>query len=167
MQSGAHSSAEQEALPESVCAALVSSSEELSQSERWVPRRRGPVLAIVPRFMSALTRISLSRRKSDPVAYAQACGTSLKCLAYFPADLRLAIILDLSLSAPETLEDLLGLEIPHEYAPARYNVLHSLGVFARHGLIEEVFTQERVAEISKLVGDARAPMRKSVKEEQK
>lgn len=143
------------ALPESVCSALVSSAEELAQSEKWVPRRRGPVISIIPRLMGAVARFGLARAQGDAAAYQRACGTALRAMAYFPADLRLAMLLQISISSPDTLDDLITLDLPAEYAPARYNLLHSLGVFARHGLIEEVFTQERVEQISMLVEETR------------
>lgn len=143
------------ALPESVCSALVSSAEELSQSESWVPRRRGPVIAIIPRLMGSIARFGLARAHGDAAAYRRACGTALRAMAYFPADLRLAMLLEISIASPDTLDDLITIDLPAEYAPARYNLLHSLGVFARHGLIEEVFTQERVDQISMLVEEAR------------
>lgn len=141
-------------LPETIANALVTASDEVSGRERWVPRRRSEVIGTIPRLMAV---VMAARRRFDPDSRSGRLirQSSLRVLAYVPADLRLTCLLDLSLRNPLALDDLMSGEVSREYEIYRYNILSTLGVFARHGLIEEVFTRERVDTVGKAVDRVR------------
>lgn len=148
-------------LPETIAKALISASEEISGSEKWVPRRRSEVILAIPRLMSIIVG---ARRSFDPASRSGRIirESSLRVMAYFPADLRLTCLLDLAVRNPLALDDLMVGEVGPNYQVYRYNILSSLGVFARHGLIEEVFTKDRVAAVGAIIDRNR----RSRKEEQ-
>ncbi|MFG6083437.1 hypothetical protein ACEUZ9_004697 [Paracoccus litorisediminis] len=141
-------------LPETIAKALISASEEISGTEVWVPRRRSEVMSAIPRLMAI---VMASRKRFDPTSRSGRIirESSLRVMAYFPADLRLTCLLDLAVRNPLALDDLMSGEIGPTYQVYRYNILSSLGVFARHGLVEEVFTRERVTDVGRIVDRAR------------
>ncbi|MCW3782567.1 hypothetical protein OM960_13325 [Defluviimonas sp. CAU 1641] len=142
------------ALPETVVSALIGASDEIAASETWVAPRRGGVSGAVPRIMSVIMASNAMLRR-DTAARSFVRSSCLRVLAYLPADLRLSALIDLANRNPEALDDIFSGSIPEEYEIFRFNILASLGVFARHGLIEEVFTRDRIEAVGKAVGDVK------------
>ena len=141
-------------LPATIANALATASEEISEGERWVPRRRSDMIVSIPRLMAI---IMASRTRIEPGSTSSKIirQTCLKLIAYLPADLRLVSMMELSLRNPMALDDLMTGTVGPQYEVYRYNLLTSLGIFARHGLVEEVFTKDRVARVSRVVDRAR------------
>lgn len=154
------------ALPETVVTALISASDEVGQHETWTAPRRGGATAVVPRIISI---ISASRNTigSDSKMGLFVRQNTLRILAYLPADLRLSALIDLASRNPEALDDIICGKINPSFESYRYNIISSLGVFARHGLVEEVFTQERVERVSGIMGDLRRPPRLAAQQREK
>jgi hypothetical protein len=141
------------ALSETVVAALISASEELSTRETWVASRRSGASAMVPRVMSVIMSSQKMLRRNNPVRiYVR--QNVLKILAYLPSDLRLGALIDMAGRNPDALDDIFTGEVSEDYEIYKFNVISSLGVFARHGLVEEVFTQSRINEVGQSVRDS-------------
>ncbi len=137
------------ALSETVVSALISASDEISAKETWAASRRSGASALVPRIMGLIIIAPRMLRRDHSVRiYIR--QNVLKVLAYLPADLRLGSLIDMAGRNPEALDDIFSGHIAEDYEIYRYNVISSLGIFARHGLVEEVFTAERI----KTVGDS-------------
>ncbi|MBW3243609.1 hypothetical protein KUV57_13125 [Epibacterium sp. DP7N7-1] len=142
------------ALPETVVTALISASDEIAQRETWAAPRRGGAAAAVPRIISIIMAAQGMLRPSSSVrAYVR--QNSLRVLAYLPADLRLGALIDMASRNPEALDDLFSGKISKEFDVYRYNVISTLSVFARHGLIEEVFTRENIEAVGQSVQSVR------------
>ena len=141
------------ALSETVVSALISASEELSTRETWATTRRSGASAMVPRVMSIIMSAQHMLRRDNPVRiYVR--QNVLKILAYLPADLRLGALIDMAGRNPDALDDIFTGKVSEEFEIYKYNVISSLGVFARHGLVEEVFTQSRIKDVSNSVRDS-------------
>lgn len=144
----------EDALPETVVTALISASEEISERETWVAPRRGGAAAIVPRLISiVMAAQGMIRPTSSLRSYVR--QHSLRVLAYLPADMRLGALIDMASRNPEALDDIFAGQISEEFEVYRFNVISTLGVFARHGLIEEVFTRENIEAVGRSVQDVR------------
>lgn len=142
------------ALPETVVTALISASDEISQRETWAAPRRGGAAAAVPRIISiVMAAQGMIRPGSSVRTYVR--QNSLRVLAYLPADLRLGALIDMASRNPEALDDIFSGKISQEFEVYRYNVISTLGVFARHGLVEEVFTRENIEAVGQSVQDVR------------
>lgn len=141
-------------ISETIAIALMTASEEISGSEQWVPRRRSEIVSAIPRLM---TIVMAARRKfsAESRSARMIRQSSLRVLAYLPADLRLNCLMDLAVRNPLALDDLLTGPIAPNYEVYRYNIFSSLGIFARHGLVEEVFTKERVDVVGQIVERSR------------
>lgn len=133
-------------LPETVVDSIVTASQEISERETWVPRNHGLIPALVPRLVSLM--VSSSRRLNPEGNPARLVRQNiLRVLAYLEADIRITLLLDLARRAPGVVDDLFAGDIEPAYEPYRYNLFTTLGVFARHGLIREVFTPSRIATV--------------------
>lgn len=141
-------------LTKNVLAALLHTGDELEKSEGWAESASSsqPYAARIASLMIASsvsashgTRISLPVRVS-----------AIKALAYMPARHRIATILEVSCSRPDVLNALFDGPLTPEAEACRYNVVRSLGVFARNGLAQEVFTVERTKRASELISSIRA-----------
>ena len=143
-----------EAMPDTIVRALTSASREVATTETWVPRRSGAMSGIVSRLVAVLHGGLLGRTgpRTQPIR-----EQSLRLLAYMPAELRLAAIMNVVRTRPESIDDMLCGKIRPEYMIYRYNILSSLGVFARHGLVEEVFTRDRMQAVGSIIGRRRQP----------
>lgn len=140
----------EERLPPTVASALVTASQEISASEKWVPARRGALGSTVPRLMSVIFAINAMVGPDRP-ARRKIRETSLRLLAYLPADLRFGAILEVAVRDPDVLDDLLSGSISSDHEVYRYNIFLALGVFARHGLVEEVFSMDRLDRVGRIV----------------
>ena len=138
------------ALPETVIAALIGASDELSEVESWTASRRSGANGAMRRIMSVI----VSSQNMIP-AHTRVRGgirqQVLRILAYLPADLRLSCLIDLATRDPDALDDLFAGRIAPEYERFRFNIICSLGAFARHGLVEEVFTNERIQAVGEIM----------------
>lgn len=145
-------------LPETVVDSILTASQEIAERETWVPRNHGLIPALVPRLVSLM--ISSSRRLDPEGRSARLVRQNiLRVLAYLEADIRITLLLDLARRAPGVIDDLFAGDIEEAYEPYRYNLFTTLGVFARHGLIREVFTPSRIATVRDAMtrsGQARA-----------
>lgn len=142
------------ALPETVVTALISASDELTQRETWAAPRRGGAAAAVPRMISVIMSAQrMIRRGSSARTFVR--QHSLRVMAYLPADMRLSALIEMASRNPEALDDIFSGQISPEFEVYRYNVISSLGVFARHGLVEEVFTRDRIEAVGASVRNVR------------
>ncbi len=138
------------ALSETVVSALISASDEISAKETWAASRLSGASALVPRIIGLIvTAPKMLRRDHSARIYIR--QNILKVLAYLPADLRLGCLIDMAGRNPEALDDIFSGHIAEDYEIYRYNVISSLGIFARHGLVEEVFTAERIRAVGQSV----------------
>ncbi|WP_411840052.1 hypothetical protein [Paracoccus sp. ME4] len=134
------------ALPETVVTALISASDEVSRNESWTAPRRGGASAVVPRVMSVIAAAQAGLRDGPARSFVR--QNSLRILAYLPADLRLSALIEMASKHPEAIDDLFTGKITKPFEVYRYNIISSLGVFARHGLVEEVFTRDRIERVT-------------------
>lgn len=134
---------QQAELPTSVLDALYETGSELSEREPWVASRRSGAISIVPRVATLMAGVG-GKTNPDSIMGSAIRSSALNILAYLPADLRLAALIDLAARNPASVDLLFSGHVSRATAVQRFNVLSSLGVFARHGLVEEVFTSERV-----------------------
>ncbi len=138
-------------LPETIESAVVNASREIAASEPWAQVRRRAAGAALPALLSTVSAAGalLPRESVHRKILRQ---TALKIFAYLPADLRLMSFIDLAARDPAALDDLFTGDVADKYMPYRYNLLSTLGVFARHGLVEEVFTADRVRHVGRVMG---------------
>lgn len=142
------------ALPETVVTALISASDEISERETWVASRRSGAAAAVPRIISiVMAAQGMLRRDSSVRGYVR--QNTLRVMAYLPADLRLGALVHLASSNPEALDDIFSGPISKDFEIYRFNVISTLGCFARHGLVEEVFSRENIEEVGRAVQTVR------------
>lgn len=134
--------------------ALVTASEEISEAEAWVPPFTEKSVSTIPRLMAVIFAASQILKPSGK-ARRLLRAKSVMILAYLPADLRLSAIISIARRDSDALDDLFTGPIPSSHEIYRYNLLSSLGVFARHGLVEEVFTQDRIREVGGVVDGVR------------
>lgn len=133
-------------LPETVVDSILTASQEIGERETWVPKNHGLIPALVPRLITLM--VSASRRLDPEGAPARLVRqNTLRVMAYLEADIRITLLLDLARRAPGVVDDLFAGDIDDAYEPYRYNLFTTLGVFARHGLIREVFTPSRIATV--------------------
>lgn len=134
------------ALPETVVTALISASDEVSRNESWTAPRRGGASAVVPRVMTVIAAAQVGLRDGATRNFVR--QNALRILAYLPADLRLSALIEMATKHPEAIDDLFTGNISKPFEVYRFNIITSLGVFARHGLVEEVFTRDRIERVT-------------------
>lgn len=141
-------------LPEDIIDALVSAAQEVNAIETWLPPRQGVIARVVPRAIRLLNAalIYLPEKLIERRTIRQ---NVLHMLAYTRADIRLMTIFDIALNSPEALHDLISGPIDPEYAPHRYNLVTTLGIFARHGLISGIANPKRIDRAERAIEKAR------------
>ncbi len=146
-------------LPDDVIDALISAAREVGARETWLPASQGILVRIVPRAIRILhaAALTLPEKKFERRTIRQ---NTLRVLAYARADIRLGALFELAVEAPEALRDLLGGDVDQEYEPYRYNMIVTLGIFARHGLVHGVTRPDRMKRVSHAMNRAR-DMRKN------
>lgn len=144
-----------DSLPEPVANAIMSTVSHLRRKEAWVPPTRSAVMLGMPRLIGiALNSASLLDPES---AAAQSVRQGvLRILAYLSADIRVVALIRIATENPRALDDILVGRIDSDHRPYRYNIMTSLGIFARHGLMNEVMTEERVDRVSNSLERVRA-----------
>jgi hypothetical protein len=146
-----------DSLPEPVANAIMTTAGYLRRKEAWVPPVRGAVMLGMPRLIGiAVASVS----DLDPEsASAQAVRQGiLRILAYLSADIRVMVLIRIASQDPKALDDVLTGKIDQDHRAYRYNVMTSLGVFARHGLINEVMTSDRVERVTNSLERVRAKL---------
>lgn len=141
----------------SIVDAILSASEEISTRETWAPRGRGVFPVLAPRLISLMINGVRRLDPNGPPAMTVRQNV-IRIMAYMDPDLRIAMLLDLSARKPEVVDDLFSGKVDGNFEIYRYNLFSTLGIFARHGLVREVFTQERlgtVRDAMSKVSDAR------------
>lgn len=139
--------------PLTVTRAIIQASEWLKSQEHWVVR--GQVADLGDRLQSATS-----------LAYQIGVGTRvgkmppkmrrdlLFILAYLPADIRIGFLISMSERDPEALEALLRAPYDPKAEPALHNIVSTIGGLARHGILSDIFTQERMDRVERIVRDA-------------
>jgi hypothetical protein len=130
----------------SVVASIVSASEEIAARETWSPRGRGVFPVLAPRLVALVTHASRSL-DPDGLAARTVRQNALRLMAYMDADLRIAMLLDLAARRQAVIDDLFCGPVDEAFEIYRYNLFSSLGIFARHGLVREVFTEDRLGQV--------------------
>jgi hypothetical protein len=75
-------------------------------------------------------------------------------LAYLPADIRIGFLISMSDRDPDALEALLAAPYDPKAEPALHNIVSTIGGLARHGILSDIFTQERMDRVERVVLDA-------------
>ncbi len=139
--------------PMTVTRAIIQASEWLKSQEHWVVR--GQVADLGDRLQSATS-----------LAYQIGVGTRVRqmppkmrrdllfILAYLPADIRIGFLISMSDRDPDALEALLAAPYDPKAEPALHNIVSTIGGLARHGILSDIFTQERMDRVERVVRDA-------------
>lgn len=151
-------------LPDDVVDALVSTAREADLMETWVPKRQGIILRVVPRALRLLS-VAISSLPESVMERKTIRQNTLHILSYARADIRLKTLFDMGINTPEILHDLLSGDIDPEYVPHRYNIITSLGIFARHGLINGITSPERVIRADRAMRRSKQFHKADMKEE--
>lgn len=157
--------ADQRELPDEIVDAILSAARETETRETWLPENRGVFLRVMPRLVGVAHRATRTLPE-DAAARKMIRQNTLRILAYTRPDLRLATLMDLALRDPETLRDLMCFRIDGEYEPYRYNIITSLGIFSRHGLLKAVTTPDRIERVSGAFMRARSMRSSSTNKEE-
>lgn len=147
--------------PMNVTRAIIQASEWLKTQEHWVVR--GQVADLGDRLQSATSlafQISAGTRIGQmPVKMRR---DLLFILAYLPADIRIGFLISMSEREPDALEALLNSPYDPKAEPALHNIVSTIGGLARHGLLADIFTQERMERVERIVREGVvAPARKT------
>lgn len=133
-----------------VTRAIIQTSEWLRVQEHWVVR--GQVADLGDRLQSATSLAhqlgSASRTGQMPPKLRR---DLLLILAYLPADIRIGFLISMSERDPEALEGLLSSTYDPKTEPALHNIISTIGGLARHGLLSDIFTQERMDRVERVV----------------
>lgn len=139
--------------PMTVTRAIIQASEWLKSQEHWVVR--GQVADLGDRLQAATslayqigsgTRIGQMPRKMR--------RDLLFVLAYLPADIRIGFLVSMADQDPEALEALLSAPYDRDAEPVLHNIVSTIGGLARHGILSDIFTQERMDRVEQVVRDA-------------
>lgn len=125
---------------------LQSAADEVKRRETWLPPGRGVLMHVIPRLIR-LAHATAANLPEKTFVRKTIRQNTLRALAYASPDTRLATLFDLALTAKDTLSDLLIGPIDPEYEPYRYNIITTIGIFARHGLIRTVSDPARVRRV--------------------
>lgn len=129
--------------PTPVTRAIIQASEWLKSQEYWVVR--GQVAELGDRLQGATS-----------LAYQINVGTKVRqmpprmrrdllfILAYLPADIRIGFLISMSERDPDALEALLKAPYDPKAEPALHNIVSTIGGLARHGILSDIFTRERM-----------------------
>lgn len=142
------------ALPEPVINAIVTTAGHLKEREPWIPDQKFGASWGVPRLI-AIAAAASTRLSGRPSVHRMTRQSLLKAFAYVGAGPRVAALIDLAHRSPEALDDLLVGPIDARFSVYRYNIMTSLGIFARHGLINEVLTIDRMNAVSQSLDSIR------------
>lgn len=138
--------------PTTVTRAIIQASEWLKSQEYWVVR--GQVADLGDRLQSATSLAhqigSGTRTGQIPPGMRR---DLLFILAYLPADIRIGFLISMSERDPDALEALLKAPYDAKAEPALHNIVSTIGGLARHGLLSDIFTRERMDLVERIVRD--------------
>jgi len=148
--------------PMTVTRAIIQASEWLKSQEHWVVR--GQVADLGDRLQSA-TSLAYQLRSGTRVGQmpSKMRRDLLFILAYLPADIRIGFLISMSERDPEALEALLKAPYDPKAEPALHNIVSTIGGLARHGILSDIFTQERMDRVERVVRDASLVTSQAVK----
>lgn len=149
-----HTASTLEDLSLEVLDSLQSAADEVQRRETWLPPGRGVLMHVIPRLIR-LAHAAGANLPEKVFVRRTIRQNTLRALAYAPPDTRLATLFDLALTAKPTLSDLLIGPIDPEYEPYRYNIVTTIGIFARHGLIRAISDPVRVRKVEAAFVEAR------------
>ena len=147
-------------LPHVTVKTIMTASEERGRQEVWAL----PLAALGNHFPSRLARLIDAADRKIPetsLTSRRIRQLALKTLAYMQMETRTRLLIDLSIHNPDALNRILMEPVDSVHEVFRVNILTSLGVLSRHGLVNEVLTRERIA----LVNQEYNRMRNRTREE--
>lgn len=113
--------------------ALLLTMQELSSHEQWTVKNTGALNDFgghaIRIFAASVRSLPLSNRARQVVRQNMA-----RVIAYMPAGMRISTIISMSRQSPSLVYDMLKGPIDPEFEPHRYNIIITLGIFARNGL---------------------------------
>lgn len=134
-------------LEEGIEEAILAAARLLETQEPWALRDSS--LRAGHRLLSLLFAIIEARPSADlPHGVKR---ETLNVLPYLSADVRLGILCRLAADAPDLVDSLMSGQPDARMEPARYNVFHTLGSFARMALLSDIFTEERLDRIRDVI----------------
>lgn len=136
--------------PPAVTQAIIQTAEWLRAQEDWV--LRGQVADIGDRLQN-ITGLAheLGKEAQGGGIDKRVRSEILHILSYLPADIRIGYLISMSEQDPDALESLLGTDYDARREPAFYNVVQTIGALARHGILSDIFTRERMDRVERLL----------------
>lgn len=152
--------------PENVSTAIVNTAEWLGAQEDWVVR--GQTQPLGDRLQAVLERAFVD---GGGKLGATTRRDILLVLSYLPAKTRLGFLFAMAERQPDALEALLADAYDRRLEPVYYNILATIGSFARHALLADIFSSERLKRAEMIVRSGRAltgirPGDENIKEKQ-
>lgn len=80
---------------------------------------------------------------------------TVRVIAYLPAGLRISMLFSMARLSPAIIQDMMKGEIDSEFEPHRYNIIVTLGIFARNGLFLGVTEPGRIGRVQSSLRRAR------------
>ncbi|HDZ51543.1 hypothetical protein LCGC14_0111870 [marine sediment metagenome] len=136
--------------PPSVSRALVSTSEWLKVREPWVVK--GAVQPLSMRLQQISVRAFEASLKTDEFPK-RARRDIIQIVAYLPPDVRMGFLLAMARSNGEVLDEIVAGKYDNRSEPSRYNIYATIGSFARRALLADVFSEDRIERIEKILND--------------
>lgn len=134
-------------LPHVTVKTIRTAAEERGRQEKWTL----PLTALGNHFPSRLARLidAADRRIPETSETSRKVrNLALRTLAYMQMETRTRLLIDLSIYNPGALNRILMEPVDSVHEVFRVNILTSLGVLSRHGLVNEVLTKQRIALVS-------------------
>lgn len=134
-------------LPHVTMKTIDTAAKERGRQEVWTL----PLSALGNHFPSRLARLIDTADRKIPETSNTARKVrhlALRTLAYMQMKTRTRLLIDLSIHNPDALNRILMEPVDSVHEVFRVNILTSLGVLSRHGLVNEVLTRERIAMVN-------------------
>jgi hypothetical protein len=77
----------------------------------------------------------------------------IQIVAYLPPDVRMGFLLAMARSNGEVLDEIVAGKYDNRSEPSRYNIYATIGSFARRALLADVFSEDRIERIEKILND--------------
>jgi hypothetical protein len=135
--------------PPSVSRALVSTSEWLKGRETWVVK--GAVQPLSLRLQQISVRAFEASMDNDFPKRAR--RDIIQIVAYLPPDVRMGFLLAMARSNGEVLDEIVAGKYDNRSEPSRYNIYATIGSFARRALLADVFSEDRIERIEKILNN--------------
>lgn len=123
--------------------ALLLTMQELSGHEGWTVKNTGALNDFgghaIRIFAASVQNLPMSNRVRRIVRQNMA-----RVIAYMPAGMRISTMISMSRLSPALVHDMLKGPIDPEFEPHRYNIIITLGIFARNGLFLGVTEPSRM-----------------------